>query len=128
MAEERVAADIKDFVLGHFRSVGHLEVFLLLAEDSNRLWTAREVSEHLRSNSDYADSQLRDLMDQRLIKMVNEGEVRFQLVCEDHLSELCARLRDAYTTHRPSIINLIYSRPSSSIQDLADAFVFGKRS
>lgn len=128
MAEERVPADIRDFVLGHFRSVGHLEVFLLVSEDQSRTWNAKEVSEKLRSNQEYAESQLRDLMDQRLVKMVDGPDLRFQALCEEgRMGDLCNRLREAYATHRPSIINLIYSRPSSSIQDLADAFVFGKK-
>ena len=128
MSDNKIPFHISDFVRNNFRSVSALEVFLLLIENHDARFTASQVSHSLRSNEVYAEDQLWELVRSGLAKTVEPtGQgVAFQSACSDRAS-MCEELRETFRLKRSSIINLIYSRPSEPIKDLAEGFVFGSK-
>jgi hypothetical protein len=120
--------ELSKFVKANFRSLSTLEVFLLLIEDHLKKWTPSQVSQRLRSNDAYAKDQLWELVRNGLVKPIEDeqGDVAFKSACEDR-AEICSGLREAFQLKKSSLINLIYSKESEPIQDLAEAFVFNKK-
>ncbi len=114
---------VREFVKTNFRSVSTLEVFLLMIEDHESVWTPLQVSQILRSNETYAEDQLWQLVRSGLARSTPTG---FQSACSEK-ADLCTQLKETFATKRSSIITFIYSRPNEPIKDLADAFVFNKK-
>lgn len=120
---------VQDFVKENFRSVSTLEVFLLLIEDHNTIWTPSQVSAKVRSNEAYAQDQLWELVRTGLAKTIDDsqGNIFFQSNCSERQA-LCKDLSEAFQRNKSSLITIIYSKkPNEPIKDLADGFLFNKK-
>lgn len=123
MAESELSLEMQNFINAHIRSVGDLEVLFLLAEDPRRQWTGEEVSRELRTNANYAQSQLKELCKVGLLE--NESG-KFSTRADPQLLDLIYRLRNDYTLRRSTVINFIYEQPLEKIRGFADAFKLKK--
>ncbi|MEK6772783.1 MAG: hypothetical protein AABY64_02480 [Bdellovibrionota bacterium] len=122
---EKIDKEIKSFILVNIDSVDQLEVLGLLSEHSTVEWTAEAVSRELRSNPDWAKSQLEFWQDWGLL-LLNENSTFSYRPANPETAEIIARVVHCYRNNRTSVINLIYDKPSEKIKGLADAFKIRK--
>jgi hypothetical protein len=114
---------VEAFVLKYIHSIEQLEVLLLLRKESDREWSAEDVSATLRTNPVSAAGRLADLKARKLIsKRANNGELLYLYTHDVEVRELVDDVAKFYASHRHAIIELIYLRPAETLRVLADAF------
>jgi len=115
---------LRAFVRKHVRTVGELEVLLLLRAHPARTWTADEVACEQRGTSRAAADYLRHFGRTGLAREVDVGQ--FQYIDDAAVREMVTQLADAYAERPVSVVDLIYSEPRDQVQLLADAFKIKK--
>lgn len=115
---------LRAFVRKHVRTVGELEVLLLLRARRERSWTAEEVARELRSSSTAAADYLRHFGRAGLVRETEIGQ--YQYVDDPATRDLVTALAAAYVERPVSVVDLIYSVPRDQVQILADAFKIKK--
>lgn len=119
-----ITEPLRAFVRKHVRTVGELEVLLLLRAHPTRRWTADEVAREQRGNSSAAADYLRHFARAGLAREVDARQ--FQYVDAADVREMVTQLADAYAERPVSVVDLIYSEPRDQVQLLADAFKIKK--
>lgn len=123
MARERgIPPNVRTFITEHLSSVAQLEILLLLHGSPDRAFEAHEVAEALRIDPGWAADELSGLRSAGLLVTDAEtGGLRYS----PRTPELAAAvdgLAKAFSTHRVSVITLLFSTPSEGIGSFADAF------
>jgi hypothetical protein len=121
---QELPADVEKFLVGHVRSLAHLEVLFFLHQRPNQDLTAEVISRELRTNKNYALTQLDELSAFSLIKKV--AEQTFVYVPDEQLDALLEKTALVYKKQRVTIIGLFYNQPSERIRSFSDAFRFKK--
>lgn len=114
---------LRIFIRVNFNSVSLLDVLFLMKHASPRSWTAKEISNEMRTNDSYAASQLTELAHAKLIHL--EGD-SYTFAPQEDAVELVEELERLYSARRSTVINFIYSQPIDSIRNFADAFKIKK--
>lgn len=121
MRQAHLSILVTRFIEDNIQSVEQLEILILLAAHPEKTWTAESVSKELRSSPRSVERWLRQLSERRLITTENDS-----YGMHPDLKELVQQVSEAYATYRVSIIEMIFSRPQTRLQTLADAFKFRK--
>jgi hypothetical protein len=116
---------VRQLIAQHIESVEQLEVLLHLRANADRTWTADEVAQNLHIQPDSAERRLDDLR-ARGFFAVEENRYRYS-PAQPAMDALVGGLAQVYSTHRVSVISLIFSKPTDTIQTFADAFRFRPR-
>lgn len=120
MSENEIRKEVKDFVFQYIDSVEQLEILLLLGASPDKIWTADEVHNTLRSNKASVEKRLNLLATQKLIDKHEHG---FQFKPDgSEKNEVIYQLASVYKVHRYRIYELIFS-PMKKARDIAEAFV-----
>lgn len=122
MTADDFPADVGQFITEHINSVGQLEVLLLLRSSGDRAWTAVEISEALRTTSDMATEQLRELTARGIVSASEQSPTQYRYVPPEAARSLIDRLAILYDERRVTVITLIYSKPTDKVRTFADAF------
>lgn len=102
--------------------MAQLEVLLLLRDNPQRGFSAEEVGESLRIDPQWAAAELTRLNREGLLAIDEDsGGYTFAPV-RPELERTVDDLAKAFTTHRVSVITLLFSTPSDGIGSFADAF------
>lgn len=124
MDDELLPDGVRDFILRHVDSVGHLEALLLLWRAQDRKWDVLSVAQQLYIREPAAAEILERLHSLNLI-LAERGHYYFSSEAADLCSEI-ANLADAYARNLIEVTRLIHSRPATRIQEFADAFKLRK--
>jgi hypothetical protein len=120
-----VAADIPEpvrrFIAQHVHSAGQLEVLLLLRALPDREWSADEVARAQVSTSVLAEQTLEDICRRDLASRSGDPR-RYRYAPPAELAPVIDELAELYATRRVTVVGLIFSKPSSAVTGLADAF------
>jgi predicted transcriptional regulator len=123
MTSARLDQNVEKFIYACINSVEQLEILLLLR--SRTELDADTITQELRTTASSVEKRLADLMRKNLVIMrENEGKRTYRYEPPAHLAENVNQLAALYTTHRVSIINLIFSKPSDALTGFSDAFRF----
>jgi hypothetical protein len=119
-----IAETVTRFIADHISSVVQLEALLLLRSD-RRGWTADDLSRELRIDHDGALAQLERLASAALLVRDERTPSTYRYApASESLARVVEELAAAYDERRVTIIGLIYSKPTDSLQVFADAFRF----
>lgn len=110
---------MRRFIAQHVHSAAQLEVLLLLRAVPDRDWSVDEVARAQVSTSRMAEELLEDLRERGLI---TRDEDRFSYRPPPGVDAVIDDLAQAYATRRVAVVGLIFSKPSSAVTGLADAF------
>jgi hypothetical protein len=112
------------FIAGHIDSVELIEVLLLLKRTRPAEWTPEEVSARLYTTPRSAVNRLEALRASGIASVREEGgRAAYRYAPADGAMERNVDdLEREYGARRTTIINLVFSRPSTSIRTFADAF------
>ena len=95
-------------------------MLLLLHASPSRAWTAREISDELRSSPLAADAALTTLVHSALVAKEDD---RFSFRSTDATTAATiSRLAACYREKRTAVITAIFSRPSDAVVGFAEAF------
>jgi predicted transcriptional regulator len=123
MTSARLDQNVEKFIYACINSVEQLEILLLLR--SRTELDADTITQELRTTASSVEKRLADLMRKNLVGMrEHEGKRTYRYDPPPHLAENVDQLASLYTTHRVSIINLIFSKPSDALTGFSDAFRF----
>ena len=127
MAENGITSRVKQFLADHVESVMQLEILLLLAGQSGKVWTASELAQQLRIDVAWVDAQLRALVAGGLASVDDAGTggggPAFRYAPRTaELGTTVDELARAYADRRVTVIGLIFSKPVDKIRSFADAF------
>ena len=116
---------VRRLIADHVESVSQLEVLLLLQEGRDELWTSGEVARRLKTAPEIAEASLAKFARAGIaaVEVDQGGEACFAYrPATPALRSAVDGLAEKYATHKTTVISLIFSTPSDSIQDFADAF------
>ncbi|HKQ49484.1 MAG TPA: hypothetical protein VJZ71_15540 [Phycisphaerae bacterium] len=123
MTPDPIPLEVRSFISEHMRSISGIRLLLLLHVDPQREWTAQELAHELRAASEWAERELRLLLAQGLVANSDSQPARFRYAPRtEALSNLVSQLAAIYPERRHSIIQILFSVPTDSIQSFADAF------
>jgi hypothetical protein len=114
-----ITARARALILRDIHSVEQLEVLLLLRAAPDKVWTAKDVARAVVSTPETAEIRLRDLEQRRLIERRGEGWV---YAPTRDVADAVGDLAHAYATHRFTVVELIFSKPSDAVLGFSDAF------
>ena len=123
MAGQRgIPRHVRALIEDHLTSVAQLEILLLLHGAPERQFAAAEVAERLRIDPGWAGDELNGLQRSGLLGH-DAASDRFQYGPRTtELADAVDGLEKAFSTHRVSVITLLFSTPSEGIGSFADAF------
>lgn len=122
-----IPESVKRLIADHVESVSQLEVLLLLQRDRETRWTSAEVARTLKTAPELAEATLSKFARAGIAAVdVDEAGVAVfsYRPSTPALRNTVDALAEKYATHKTTVISLIFSTPSDSIQDFADAFRF----
>jgi hypothetical protein len=104
-------------------SVAQLEIVLLLRREPGREWTAGQVAAELRTEAGWTGDQLESLRSRGLAARGTAASGRlYRYSATGDLAERVDALATAYAAFPVAVITAIYSRPSATVRQFADAF------
>ena len=121
MRPRGIPPDVQAFIREHLSSVAQLELLLLLHGNPGRPFTTESAAEALRIDPAWAGAEIDGLRKRGLFAEVDRGTFCYEPVT-DQLGQTIDRLASAFSTHRVSVITLIFSTPSDNVGSFADAF------
>jgi len=130
MVEAELPSEVRQLVADHITSVEQLEILLLLREREGEEWSAKRVSDEIRSSESSAQERLAALEESGLVRASaghSEAAFRFE-PSNARLRRAVELLAEAYSERRYTVIELIFSKPIDKLRVYADAFRFRKDS
>jgi biotin operon repressor len=110
--ERPLPPDVLRFIRDNIDRLGTLDVLLLLHATPAKLWTARQVSDELRSSSIAVQKALLRLRDHGLL--VQDRDAFIFLPKTEELERSAARLAACVRERRTAVITAIFSRPEDA--------------
>jgi hypothetical protein len=116
-----ISEPVRQFITTHIQSAGHLEVLLLLRAVPDREWSVRDVARAQVSSEKMASQLLEDLRGRGLVTRPASSDL-YRYNPPGEVAPVVDGLAEAYATRRVTVIALIFSKPSSALTGLAEAF------
>jgi hypothetical protein len=117
---EEISEPVRRFIAQHVHSAAQLEVLLLLRAVPDREWSIHDVARAQVSTPDMSERMLEDLLARGLLARGTAGQFRY--APPDLFVSVIDDLAEAYATRRVAVVALIFSKPSTAVTGLADAF------
>ena len=114
-----IPKEARELIGRHIHSVAQLELLLYVRERAGEHVTADGVSRAQKISAEMAADLLSDLAARGFVSGSEQGYV---YDVKPSLARGVDALAGAYGTYRVAIINLIFTGPSESIRNFADAF------
>ncbi|WP_170319918.1 winged helix-turn-helix domain-containing protein [Polyangium spumosum] len=120
--------EVARFIADHITSVEQLEILLLLRSTPEEEWTARAISESLRTSEQSVSRRLADLESGGLVasRPGSAQRVYQYAPATDALRDGVTNLSSAYTELRYKVLDSIFSNPISNLHVYAEGFRFRK--
>ena len=123
MSNDFLPDDVRQFVVKHIDSVAHMEGLLLLRNDPDTVWSVEALAKRLYiSDRQTSELLLRLYADGFLIRMSSKLPLYQYRPHSVELREMIDLVADTYSRYLVPITNLIHSKPTSRVQEFADAF------
>jgi hypothetical protein len=123
VGEEAIPNEVRQFLVDQIDSVMQLELVLLLQAEPARQWSAADIAAELRVDAGWVAAQLDELCRRGLLICHRGTALRYQFGPADPgIAGAVSTLAGLYSTHRVSIISMIFSKPVDRLRHFADAF------
>jgi DNA-binding IclR family transcriptional regulator len=118
-----IPASVVSLLREHICSIAQLEILLKLHGEAGREWSVSEAAKDLYTAVSMTQPLLEALRSSGLLSRRDDAEARYRYEPKSpELAIAVDELAQLYQQRRITIINLIYSGPSKSLQNFADAF------
>jgi hypothetical protein len=118
--------DVGKFIFSYIDSVEQLEVLLLLRACREQSFTAKNVSDAMRTSLDSASNRLTTLQRQGFLSSDPATEMFKYSPAATELDTLVGRLEEVYRVRKHKVLELIFSPMKKVARNFADAFVVSK--
>jgi hypothetical protein len=116
-------SDVRRFIDTYISSVEQLEILLLLWSAPAEEWSARRVSDTLRTCESSAAHRLADLAVHGLLTTRSESPALYRYSSRgDSVDRTVAALSAVYAEFRYRVIDAIFAKPTDKLRVYADAF------
>ena len=123
VSESNISEEVTRFLNDYIDSVLELEILLLLHADPARNWTAAELAKILKIDSKWAAEQLTRFTVKGIAVAKDQPASSYAFAPKSaELEQAILAVANAYSTHRVSIIALIFAKPTTHLRSFADAF------
>ncbi len=124
MADTRLPEEVRTLVQNHLASMAHLDALLLLAGSPDASMPAAAVAARINVEPDVASRALHDLAGASLVSEEEFGAAPLYRFApgNEELRRAAETLAEMYRRFPVQIIRAVYERPSTAVQQLADAF------
>jgi len=127
LANDDFPAETVRFIRAHIRSLGQLEILLLLHGAPESSWTAAQITAELRSSLDSVTQRLAALESSGLVA-TDAADPQYRYApATDELADHVAELGRLYRDYRERLIDTIYSS-QEQLRNFSDAFRWRKDS
>lgn len=118
---------VKQFLRENISSVEQLEILLHVFNKGTPV-TADEVARSLYISLEIARDRLQRFSGRGILIPSSDANPTYKFnALNSELNSVTKELQRLYRERRVTLINFIYSNPSSTIQSFADAFIIGKK-
>ena len=122
VTETPISPIVEEFLARYIDSVELLEILLLIAREGDRSWSAERLSTRLLTSRTSAERRLEKLLHDGLVKP-DGAAGHFVFSPKDRTSALAvAELDRIYEPYRIRIIEIIFTKPSSTLTNFLNAF------
>jgi hypothetical protein len=111
---------VRRLIRRHVRSVGELELLMLLRAERDRPWSVDEICEALDCPRSWAIAQLEEMADAGLLAPA-DGKWRFAPDSTE-LDDATAALEQAYRRQSRDVVRFVFATPGRDLKEPADAF------
>jgi hypothetical protein len=111
---------VRTLIRRHVRSVGELELLMLLHAEQDRSWSVDEICEVLACPRSWALAQLETMSDAGLLAPA-DGRWRFA-PANAELDEATAALQEAYRLQSRDVVRFVFATPGHDLKEFSDAF------
>jgi hypothetical protein len=111
---------VRTLIRRHVRSVGELELLIMLHAERDRSWSVDEICEALACPQSWAVAQLEAMASGGLLAPV-DGEWRFAPASSE-LEEATAALEEAYRLQSRDVVRFVFATPGRDLKEFSDAF------
>jgi hypothetical protein len=116
-----LSENLRQFLFEHIDSVEQLDMIVLLFEQRNKWWTAKAISEELRTSCSSVGNRIPVLQSLGIVGVNEAGAYQYQPKSPE-LAALIENLVDQYKLRRHTILQLIFSTMKRA-KTFANAFV-----
>ncbi|MGH7823710.1 MAG: hypothetical protein ACREQ7_00805 [Candidatus Binatia bacterium] len=119
--------DVAQFILERIDSVAAMEALLLLRSDPVQEWSVEELAKRLYISEQQTADVVASLCAHEIFVAILSGppRYRYQPASKD-LQLMVDRAAEIYSQHLVPVTNLIHTKPTTRVQEFADAFKFRK--
>jgi hypothetical protein len=127
MGNDFIPGDVEEFIRKRIDSVAQLEALLLIRSDPDAEWSVEVLARRLYTSEKQAVESVERLhSDGLLICKAGHPSLYQYQPGSNELREIVDRVAEAYSKHLVPITNLIHSKPTTRVQEFADAFKWRK--
>jgi hypothetical protein len=120
--QDELSEATRTLVADHITSVEQLEILLLVRGEPGKEWSARAVSEAMRTSESSAAMRLKDLSARGLLSQEGSPPRYRYAPNSGALARGVDELARAYAERRYTVIELIFSKPIDKLRVYAEAF------
>lgn len=124
MSEIPISPEAKQLIDRCIYSIEQLEVFLLLGQNPQRLYSPAAIFHIIKTNEASITHCLDSFVRDGLATAQSDGH--FQLVNDAKLLGIASELAQAYRERYVAMIGMIYNKPDQQMRSFANAFRFRK--
>lgn len=119
--EEKLAPEVRDFLNTYIDSVANLEALLLFKRNPDREWSAKTLSDELRTNVLWSSKQIAWLYSKSFISFGSKEDFYKYSAENPEMDEVIQKVSDSYARTRLTMISFICDR-LVRVQQFAEAF------
>ena len=113
--------DVKQFLFAHIESVEQIEVLLLMRQNKEKWWSAKNISDELRNSASSVANRLKTIKNLGLTEENEAGQFRYNPSRPDDALTV-DRLAEVYKVSKHRVLEVIFS-PMKRARNFADAFL-----
>jgi hypothetical protein len=121
--ESSISEEVQQFLVKQVRSIERLEILLLLSSSPERSWAAGEVYRAVLTNEHSVEETLERFCQEGLAGKSEAAPATYQYApASEAVKGLVAQLARLYKERPVSVIDVIYRRSVSDVEEFARAF------
>jgi hypothetical protein len=122
-----IPGDVARFILERIDSVAEMEALLLLRSNPGQEWSVQELAKRLYISEQQTTDAVSSLCAHGIFVAISSAPpmYRYQPASKE-MQAMVDRVAEIYSKHLVPVTNLIHSKPTTRVQEFADAFKFRK--
>lgn len=127
MSNNFIPDDVAQFIVERIDSVAQMEALLLFRSHPTQEWSVEELAKRLYITQKQTADLLSSLCAHEILVAISGESPKYRYQPGSKKLQLMVdRVTEIYSKHLVPVTNLIHSKPTTRVQEFADAFKFRK--